>query len=87
MQWMCVSTWRWRAGRVAAPIVERHPGRGPASDPCPRYLLHTRLKTSLSANTGNQSRMRTTAYAPEFNPVECIWGYLQHYAMPQLLRP
>jgi transposase len=22
------------------------------------------------------------AYAPELNPVECIWGYLKHHAMP-----
>ena len=22
------------------------------------------------------------AYAPEMNPVECIWGYLKHHAMP-----
>ena len=22
------------------------------------------------------------AYAPEMNPVECIWGYLKHIAMP-----
>jgi len=22
------------------------------------------------------------AYAPEMNPVECVWGYLKHHAMP-----
>ena len=22
------------------------------------------------------------AYAPELNPLECIWGYLKHHAMP-----
>ena len=22
------------------------------------------------------------AYAPDMNPVECIWGYLKHHAMP-----
>ena len=22
------------------------------------------------------------AYAPEMNPVECIWGHLKHHAMP-----
>jgi transposase len=22
------------------------------------------------------------AYAPEMNPVECVWGYLRHHAMP-----
>jgi transposase len=22
------------------------------------------------------------AYAPELNPVECIWGYLTHHAIP-----
>jgi len=31
------------------------------------------------------------AYAPELNPVECIWGYLKHHAMrttvPRLWRP
>ena len=25
---------------------------------------------------------RLPAYAPEMNPVECIWGYLKHHAMP-----
>ena len=25
---------------------------------------------------------RLSAYAPEMNPVECIWGYLKHHAMP-----
>lgn len=22
------------------------------------------------------------AYAPELNPTECLWGYLEHHAMP-----
>jgi len=29
-----------------------------------------------------RTRVPAAAYAPELNPVECIWGYLKHLAMP-----
>ena len=40
------------------------------------------VRTHVEAQRGHIVLERLPAYAPEMNPVECIWGYLKHHAMP-----
>jgi len=40
------------------------------------------VRQHLEAQCGAIALEFLPAYAPELNPVECIWGYLKHHAMP-----
>ena len=40
------------------------------------------VRAHVEAQRGRILLERLPAYAPEMNPVECIWGYLKHHAMP-----
>jgi transposase len=40
------------------------------------------VREYVEAQRGAISLEFLPAYAPELNPVECIWGYLKHHAMP-----
>ncbi len=40
------------------------------------------VRAHVEAQRGRIVLERLPAYAPEMNPVECIWGYLKHHAMP-----
>lgn len=40
------------------------------------------VRAHVEAQRGEIVLERLPAYAPEMNPVECIWGYLKHHAMP-----
>ena len=41
-----------------------------------------RVRTHVEAQRGRIVLERLPAHAPEMNPVECIWGYLKHHAVP-----
>lgn len=40
------------------------------------------VRTHVEAQRGRIALEFLPAYAPEMNPVECVWGYLKHHAMP-----
>ena len=40
------------------------------------------VKAHVEAQRGQIAIDYLPAYAPDMNPVECIWGYLKHHAMP-----
>jgi transposase len=40
------------------------------------------VRQHVEAQDGRIALEFLPAYAPEMNPVECIWGYLKHHAMP-----
>lgn len=40
------------------------------------------VRAHVEAQRGDITLELLPAYAPELNPVECIWGYLKHHAMP-----
>jgi transposase len=40
------------------------------------------VRRHVDAQKGRLSVEFLPAYAPEMNPVECVWGYLKHHAMP-----
>jgi transposase len=40
------------------------------------------VREYVDAQDGRIALEFLPAYAPEMNPVECIWGYLKHHAMP-----
>ena len=40
------------------------------------------VRAHVEGQRGRIVLERLPAYAPEMNPVECIWGYLKHHAMP-----
>jgi transposase len=40
------------------------------------------VRAHVEAQRGAIALEFLPAYAPELNPVECIWGYLKHHAMP-----
>ena len=40
------------------------------------------VRQHVEAQRGRIALEFLPAYAPEMNPVECIWGYLKHHAMP-----
>ena len=40
------------------------------------------VKAHVEAQCGQIAIDYLPAYAPDMNPVECIWGYLKHHAMP-----
>ncbi len=40
------------------------------------------VRAHVEAQRGRIALERLLAYVPEMNPVECIWGYLKHHAMP-----
>jgi len=40
------------------------------------------VRQHVEAQRGAIALEYLPAYAPELNPVECIWGYLKHHAMP-----
>jgi transposase len=40
------------------------------------------VREHVEAQRGRIALEFLPAYAPEMNPVECIWGYLKHHAMP-----
>jgi transposase len=49
-----------------------------------RLMAHrSRLvREHIEAQRGRIALEFLPAYAPEMNPVECVWGYLKHHAMP-----
>jgi transposase len=49
-----------------------------------RLMAHrSRLvREHIEAQGGRIALEFLPAYAPEMNPVECVWGYLKHHAMP-----
>ena len=40
------------------------------------------MRAHVEAQRGRIVLERLPGYAPEMNPVECIWGYLKHLAVP-----
>ena len=40
------------------------------------------VRAHVEAQRGRIVLERLLAYVPEMTPVECIWGYLKHHAMP-----
>jgi len=40
------------------------------------------VRQHVKAQRGAITLEYLPAYVPELNPVECIWGYLKHHAMP-----
>jgi transposase len=40
------------------------------------------VKAHVESQRGQIAIDYLPAYAPDMNPVECIWGYLKHHAMP-----
>lgn len=40
------------------------------------------VRAYVEAQRGRIALERRPAYAPELNPVEYVWGYLKHHAMP-----
>jgi transposase len=40
------------------------------------------VREHVEAQRGRLALERLPAYAPELNPVEYVWGYLKHHAMP-----
>lgn len=40
------------------------------------------VRQHVEAQGGAITLQYLPAYAPDLNPVECIWGYLKHHAMP-----
>ena len=40
------------------------------------------VREYIDAQRGQIALEYLPPYAPELNPVECIWGYLKHHAMP-----
>jgi transposase len=40
------------------------------------------VRQHVEAQRGAIALEYLPAYAPELNPVECVWGYLKHHAMP-----
>jgi transposase len=40
------------------------------------------VRAHIEAQRGQIALEFLPAYAPEMNPVECVWGYLKHHAMP-----
>ena len=45
------------------------------------------MRAHVEAQRGRIVLERLPAYAPEMNPVECIWGYLEHHAIPNYCAP
>jgi transposase len=49
---------------------------------CRRTARSSYAPTSRLSTARSWSIDYLPAYAPDMNPVECIWGYLKHHAMP-----
>ncbi len=77
-------------GSIKRP-ADRRVLEGPAKDHRPKAPDHLGSPASAPLQTGARA-CRTQhgrialaslpTYAPELNPIECIWGYLNHHATP-----